>query len=255
MNGEDTEREDGASEEEVAETTPTGGSGASPQAAPEKSSKIDLTSIPEFRTVQSKHDREMAEMRQQLAGLRASQQQREAAEFDTLDDAEKAARLQKRIREMEAETQQRAQAERFTGELSRLLAEHELPFNDPRIAPVLAVTQPDEAGMRTVMAAIAKIERDEARKLREELDAERKAGEEKARKAAKKAERETLANSGALVTSAASGATSRGAEKAAQVMAFKAEWAKVLKSSDEAGRRAFNQKMRAAGLTFRDLGY
>ena len=242
---------------------------AQPQAtgaAPIDLNKIDLTSLPQYREIQSKQaqreaqmQRELRETREALAKVQQTQQAQQFANLDKLDPEERAEAYRRQVEQMQAAQAAQAARNQLIQQGTRIIQSAGLQFNDPRLADVLAADPSVEslAAIAERCAAIAAQDKDAA------VLAARKAAEDAAARttqqsqlAAQQARNDALQNAGVPVTSSATPtATLTVSEKDKKIATIRAlKNAARNKGADSQEYRAWKEAIFSSGLSAADLG-
>lgn len=229
-------------------------------------SKIDLTSLPQFREYQSSQARKQAELDRKLRETQAlleqqqrTQQQAQMANLSKLDPEERAAILQQQVEQMQAAQVAQAAKNQLIAQGSRIIQNAGLQFNDPRLADVLAADPSPEslAAIAERVTAIAIQDRDAAalaaRKAQEDAAAKTQA---QVQQATQQAKVDALNAAGVTVTSSATPTVTPTANEKDKKIAAIIEARKAIrhKGIDSSEYRDWMQKFRASGLTWADLG-
>lgn len=267
MDDETTELEGTA--ETVAADEAASGIEANPEQTPTKPTKTDLTQDRNFREFQAKKDKEVAmakaevlaratenqALQQRLNAIEAQLSQREQSELATLDPEERAEKYRLMLEQQRAESVAQQQMSYFSQQAYQRVNAAGLDWNDPRLNNAKSI-KPSNEGLIAFVDAIAQIKAEEANVIREELEQTKAQYSKRAKTDEKREKKESLIETGALATTASTGATSPGLERAQMVDQFKKRLIALRgQGTDNPVYRTLRTDMRKAGVTDRDLGY
>jgi len=230
-------------------------------------SKIDLTSLPQFRTYQSEADRKTAQLQAQLQQMQsriaqqeAEQQKVKRASMSKLDPEERAALLEQELERRDAQMAANDQRNRLVSQVTQIIQSAGLQFNDPRLADVLS-GDPSIEGVAMIATRVANIVRQDAdaarlamSKVQEDAQVNAK---QQANLAAQQARVNALNDAGVTVTSSATPTViAPASEKDKLVAAIKAKQKAARGRGPESQEhRAFLEAFHQSGLSWADLGY